>query len=104
LFHLGQLCFAPPEGEAQRCINLAHAVLRAQEQDGVDSPAIALNGANEVLVRAFLDGQIDFLQINRGLERVMERHRPQKTENLAEILAVDEEARRSAVALTGGQR
>ena len=95
---LGQLRFGSPEGEARRCIELARAVIREQEDGGNDSPAIALNGANEVLVEAFLKGAIGFADICATLEKVMEKHLPVRASGLEEIFAIDEEARASAKA------
>ena len=52
---LGQLTFAAPDGERYPCLKMAQDALRA----GGNLP-VALNGANEVAVAAFLREQIAF--------------------------------------------
>ena len=55
-----------------------------------------LNGANEVLVELFLAGKIGFLAIEEILARLLAKHVPADGTDLADILAVDEKARRDA--------
>ena len=93
LLRLGGLHFESPAGEASRCLALARQTLTEEETRGYDSPAIVLNGANEVLVQAFLEKRIGFLEIGRILETIMNAHLPGRTENLEEILGIDGEAR-----------
>lgn len=95
----GQLRFGEPEGEADRCIRLARSAIREWAGTGNDSPAIALNGANEVLVQAFLQGRIGFGGICDLLECVMEGHKPRRASGLEEIFDIDGEARAGAEAL-----
>ncbi len=69
LEELGRLSFEPPDPDRFPCLQLAR---RAAELGG-SAPAV-LCGADEVAVRAFLDGRISFLAIARIISRVLEEH------------------------------
>jgi 1-deoxy-D-xylulose-5-phosphate reductoisomerase len=58
-------------------------------------PAI-VNAANEVVVQAFLDGQLNFLDIPRVIEAVMTTMPAAALGSLDDVLAADAEARRRA--------
>jgi len=60
---IGSLQFFPPDFERFPCLQLAYDAGRM----GGIAPAV-LNAANEILVAAFLDERIGFLDIPRGLE------------------------------------
>ena len=85
------LTFEPCDRSVFRLVDMAyHAALV-----GGTLPA-AMNAANEVIVADFLAGKASFLDIERTVAKVMERHeRDGVTQNpsLAEIFAVDEWAR-----------
>ena len=87
----GTLTFEPCDRSVFRLVDMAyHAALV-----GGTLPA-AMNAANEVVVADFLAGKASFLDIERTVAKVMERHeRDGVTQNpsLAEIFAVDEWAR-----------
>ena len=87
----GTLTFEPCDRSVFRLVDMAyHAALV-----GGTLPA-AMNAANEVVVADFLAGKASFLDIERTVSKVMERHeRDGVTQNpsLAEIFAVDEWAR-----------
>ena len=87
----GTLTFEPCDRQVFRLVDMAyHAALV-----GGTLPA-AMNAANEVVVADFLAGKASFLDIERTVAKVMERHeRDGVTQNpsLAEIFAVDEWAR-----------
>ncbi|MBR5417471.1 MAG: 1-deoxy-D-xylulose-5-phosphate reductoisomerase [Clostridiales bacterium] len=87
----GTLTFEPCDRSVFRLVDMAyHAALV-----GGTLPA-AMNAANEVIVADFLAGKATFLDIERTVAKVMERHeRDGVTQNpsLAEIFAVDEWAR-----------
>jgi 1-deoxy-D-xylulose-5-phosphate reductoisomerase len=55
-----------------------------------------LNAANEVAVAAFLAGQITFTQISAIVARTLDCALPPAPTSLAEVLAVDGEARQRA--------
>jgi 1-deoxy-D-xylulose-5-phosphate reductoisomerase len=74
------------------------AVIAAARQGG--SALAAVNAADEVLVYRFLDGEIRFTGISRGLEAVLDRWRSEKKDepddrnpDLARLLDVDRWAR-----------
>lgn len=60
---------------------------------GGTMPAV-LNAANEVAVKNFLNGKIQFLQIPKLIEKAMKKHRVIKNPNLEDILYVDLETRK----------
>jgi len=88
---LAALEFQPPDTIKFPCLSLAGEALRI----GGTMPA-ALNGANEVAVQAFLDGQIPFPGIPGVIAAVMEAHRVVAHPDLDAILAADFEARETA--------
>ena len=79
------------------------ALARAALSRGGTAPTV-LNAANEIAVAAFLAGRIGFLQVVDIVEAALERCESGKLEGLADILAVDAEARRIAEHLIGGSR
>jgi 1-deoxy-D-xylulose-5-phosphate reductoisomerase len=85
---LRQLEFRPPDAERFPCLRLAY---EAAEAGGAKT--IALNAADEVAVAAFLQGNIDFLDIPRTIEHVLGETTTAKPESIEEVLALDEEAR-----------
>lgn len=66
-----------------------------------DSAPAALNAADEVAVQAFLDGRIGFSAIPRVVEGALERVPVRKLEAIADVVAVDAEARSIATELAG---
>ena len=89
LFSLtGGLTFEPADREVFRTIDLAYEASRR----GGTWP-VCLNGANEVLVAAFLRGEIRFIQIQQLLEEVLNRHQPLYELNLEGILEADRQSR-----------
>ncbi len=80
--------FAAPDRGKFVCLDLAYQALRA----GGTVPAV-LNAANEVAVRAFLDGAISFLDMPRLLSAVVEAHQPAAADDLQTLLAADRWAR-----------
>jgi 1-deoxy-D-xylulose-5-phosphate reductoisomerase len=64
-------------------------------QAGRGAPTV-LNAANEVAVRAFLNGQIAFLDITRIVERTLEKLQPMPAETLDDICHIDSLARHEA--------
>lgn len=88
---LGRLDFAEPDLETFGCLRLA---LDAGRQGGT-TPA-ALNGANEVAVAAFLAGRCGFLDIERVVRAVLERHTHEPLTSLEQVESVDIWAREEA--------
>jgi len=92
LKNMTPLEFYPPDTDKFPCLKLAAAALG----EGGTMPAV-LNGANEIAVQAFLDGEIRFTDIPRVIARVMKLHLPCRSPGWEEILAADREARDRAV-------
>ena len=85
---LGKLEFYQPDTDKFPCLRLAY---EAGKRSGT-APAI-LNAANEVLVPAFLEQKISFLDIPKKLEKALESLSIVDKPNLEQILAADETAR-----------
>jgi 1-deoxy-D-xylulose-5-phosphate reductoisomerase len=90
---LGALTFEPPDTGTFSALRLAYEAGRR----GDTYPAV-LNAANEVAVRAFLDGALGFLEIPSIVEAVLEAHEPVPP-SLEGVLEADAWARREAAAL-----
>ncbi|WP_095011877.1 1-deoxy-D-xylulose-5-phosphate reductoisomerase [Tsuneonella mangrovi] len=88
---LGELTFFAPDEERFPATRLA----REAAQAGGAAPAV-LNAANEAAVAAFLAGNIVFTRIAVVVERILERAIPPAPTSLAEVLAIDGEARARA--------
>ena len=84
LTELGPLHFVPPDPEQFPCLRLALEAARAG-----GSACVALNGANDTAVQAYLDDQIAFLDIPRVIAEALEQHTPIPHPTLDDILAVD---------------
>jgi 1-deoxy-D-xylulose-5-phosphate reductoisomerase len=87
----GTLEFAQPDLSKFVCLGLAYRALRS----GGTAPAV-LNGANEIVVAAFLAGEIAFLDIANILMAVLEEHHPVAATDLETLLAADRWARSAA--------
>ena len=91
LHEIGQLTFEDPDTERFPALRLAREALDA----GGAAPTI-LNAANEVAVRRFLDGEIGFLDISVVVEKTLENVTHSAINSLADVVSIDEVARRSA--------
>jgi 1-deoxy-D-xylulose-5-phosphate reductoisomerase len=87
--------FHAPDLEAFSCLALA----RAAGEAGDTAPCV-LNAANEVAVAAFLEGRLPFLGIADVVERTLAQVECVPAGDLAELTAMDADARRIASALT----
>ena len=85
---IGELTFRAPDEIRFPATRLA----RQAAQAGGGIPAV-LNAANEVAVAAFLAGRIGFTRISALVEEVLTRYAPPAPTTLAEVIAVDAEAR-----------
>jgi 1-deoxy-D-xylulose 5-phosphate reductoisomerase len=90
----GPLEFAPPDVETFRCLNLAREAGRAG-----DAATCALNAANEVAVRGFLNGRVPFLGIPMVIEQVLARLDAPIPRTYEDIVALDSWAREEAASL-----
>jgi 1-deoxy-D-xylulose-5-phosphate reductoisomerase len=70
----------------------ATRIAREAAQAGGSAPAV-LNAANEVAVAAFLNSQIAFTRITVMVEQVLARYAPVAPAALADVIAIDAEAR-----------
>ncbi|MBK9163601.1 MAG: 1-deoxy-D-xylulose-5-phosphate reductoisomerase [Acidobacteria bacterium] len=86
------LTFEEPDTERFPCLGLAYRALRT----GGTMPAV-LNAANEVAVRAFLDGRIGLAEIATLNEAVMGDHEPVPADSLEAVLSADAWARSRAI-------
>ena len=89
---LGALEFAAPCEQRYPSLALAKAAMG----EGGLAPA-ALNAANEVAVEAFLNGQINFVQIAQLVEDVMQSWANTEPSALDEVYAADQRARSEAL-------
>lgn len=89
LFQLGSLTFEPVDTQVFRCLSMAYESIKAGQ-----SYVVAMNAANEVLVRQFLDRKIAFIEIQNQIERVLEEHQPVSLPTVADIIELDHEVRR----------
>jgi 1-deoxy-D-xylulose-5-phosphate reductoisomerase len=95
---IGSLEFEPLDHGRFPVVGLAYEAGRR----GRSYPA-ALNAANEIAVRAFLDRSLRFTDIVAIIEAVLESHRPVDATNLDAVLEADEWARAEADRLVVGR-
>ena len=63
---------------------------------------MVLNGANEVLVKLFLENRIKFTDIQNTLEEVLNHHNPEYNIDLEGILEADRAARNAVINILQG--
>src|SRR6266851_5788017 len=85
---LRHLEFLPPDMEKFPCLGLAY---EAAEAGGAKT--VALNAADEVAVAAFLQGRIDFDDIDGIIREVLSATEVGKLESISQVLQADSEAR-----------
>lgn len=95
-YKLNELHFESPDFKRFPCLGLAY---RAAAQLGT-APCV-LNAANEVGVQEFLMRRIDFTDIPKIIERVLDRHKNKRNPDLRDILASDAWARRESYKIIG---
>ena len=91
LTKIAQLSFEAPDLVRFPCLRLAKDAMA----QGRGAPAI-LNAANEIAVAAFLDKRIGFMDIPSVVESVLAGYDAPVPATIADILALDSEARRRA--------
>ncbi len=91
---IGTLTFRAPDEVRFPATRLAREAAEA----GGAMPAV-LNAANEVAVAAFLAGQISFTRIAHYVADVLASYAPAPPQSLADVIAVDAEARARAQSL-----
>lgn len=85
---LKQLDFQTPDLERFPCLRLAYEAAAASQ-----AHCIALNGADEVAVAAFLSGRLSFLGIPRTIESVLSVTASASPASIPEVLQLDQSAR-----------
>ena len=83
------LSFEPPDTERFPCLSLAYEAL----ERGGSAPA-AMNGANEAAVKAFVNGDITFMEIPRVIKKVLDEHRYIANPAIEELIETDTDAKR----------
>lgn len=86
------LQFLQPDKKKFRCLQLAYDAL-----DVGGSMPCYMNAANEVLVNAFIRGELSWQRIATTLEELMQRHIVQSIDSLEAILSIDSLARLQAL-------
>lgn len=94
-----KLTFEKPDLESFKCLKLAIEAAKL----GKLYPA-AMNGANEVLVESFLNGEIGFNQIGDFIEEILNKGDFSKKPELDSILETDKIARSMAYDLIKGNK
>jgi 1-deoxy-D-xylulose-5-phosphate reductoisomerase len=87
----GRLDFEAPDLARFPCLSLAISVAGL----GGTAPAV-LNAANEIAVQAFLERRLEFTDIPRVIEAVLEQHSVRSVNSLEDVLAADDWSRRQA--------
>ncbi len=88
LVKIGELTFLQPDMDTFPCLQYAFDALKIG-----GTATCTLNSANEVLVSKFLKGEIKFLDIPKGIEKIMSESEFIKNPSLEEILELDKEIR-----------
>ena len=83
------LTFEKPNPEVFGCISLAYEAIAR----GGSCPAV-MNAANEVLVAAFLEAKIRFVDIEKTLACILDAHKTAYNLDLEGILEIDKETRK----------
>ena len=91
---VGSLSFFAPDEDRFPATRVARQAAEA----GGAAPAV-LNAANEIAVAAFLAGQAKFTDIVAQAERMLASYSPPAPASLADVLAIDAEARRRSQVL-----
>lgn len=86
LFELGSMTFEKPDMETFRGLKLAFD----SAKEGGSMPTV-FNAANEMAVRAFLKGEIKYLQIYDMIQRAMEHHVKIDNPSVEDILQAEKE-------------
>jgi 1-deoxy-D-xylulose-5-phosphate reductoisomerase len=98
LASIGTLQFETPDEKRFPCLRLAYDALRTGP-----AAVIALNAANEVAVAEFLDRRIGFLDIPRLIEHVLALTPNVAIDAIADVEAVDQQARMLTLAACAGR-
>ncbi|MGD9161988.1 MAG: 1-deoxy-D-xylulose-5-phosphate reductoisomerase, partial [Desulfobacteraceae bacterium] len=89
---IGKLSFFEPDMVKFKCLKLAIDALK----EGNSMPAV-LNGANEIVVDSFLEGEISFMQIPEIIEKTMHAHDACPVDSIQGVIEADLWARAKAL-------
>lgn len=89
-----KITFYKPDLKKFLCLKLAYDALKISK-----SMPCFMNMANEVLVKRFLENKISWVDISKKLEKLMSFHTPCDMLNLKDVLSVEEEAAKKALAI-----
>lgn len=89
LVKTGRLTFEKPDTDTFECLDIAFDALRAG-----GTYCTAVNAADELLVKAFIDEKIGFLDIQEILKRVMDAHVSRDAADPDDIFQADADARK----------
>ena len=89
LFEIRNLEFLKPDLEKFKCLKLAFEAIKKGH-----SHQVVLNAADEVLVNAFLESKIKFIDIPRIIEIMLKKHKSEKLDTIEKILDLDERTRK----------
>lgn len=98
LARIGTLQFETPDAQRFPCLGLAYDALRAGA-----AAVVALNAANEIAVAEFLERRIGFLDIPRLIEHVVASTPNRQIDAIADVEAVDHQARALTLAACAGR-
>jgi 1-deoxy-D-xylulose-5-phosphate reductoisomerase len=96
LTEIGELHFAEPDRKKFPSIDYAYSALRECNHNGGTMPAV-LNASNEIAVNAFLNGEINFLDIYGTIEYTMKRHKSFVPGTIEDVLEADRSGREVAL-------
>ncbi|MBO5180061.1 MAG: hypothetical protein J6B87_06930 [Clostridia bacterium] len=86
LFDVANLQFEKPDLDKFKCLRLAYRALEKGQ-----CYQVILNASNEVLVEAFLNNEIKYMDIANGIEQMLEIHEKRELKTIDEIIEFDRE-------------
>jgi len=92
LTQIKSLTFEEPDQEKFPCLEICYQAL----QMGGTAPAV-LNAANELAVKAFLDGKLSFVEIHEVVKQTLNHHQVAEKPGLDDILNADKWAKEETI-------
>ena len=88
LFDVANLQFEKPDLNKFKCLRLAYKALEKGH-----CYQVILNASNEVLVEAFLNNEIKYMDIANGIEQMLEMYEKKELKTIDEIIEFDREVK-----------
>jgi len=88
------LHFLPPDTKKFPCLHLAYTALQEK-----GSLPCYLNAANEILVQRFVKNHISWIDIQKKLTILLEKHKKTEPQTIEEIMDIDKTARHDATTI-----